>query len=52
MANYLNKEQIRTNWRALTKLRQSDHRLLIERGRWLQIKQDNILCTECHVLKY
>ena len=37
-ANYLNKVQIRTNRRALTKLRLSSHRLLIERGRWLKIK--------------
>ena len=51
MANYLNKVQIRTNRRALTKLRLSSHRLLIERGRWLKIKQENRLCTECHVLE-
>ena len=52
MANYLNKVQIRTNRRALTKLRLSSHRLLIERGRWLKIKHENRLCTECHVLEY
>ena len=51
MANYLNKVQIRTNRRALTKLRLSSHRLLIERGRWLKIKQENRLCTECRVLE-
>ena len=51
MAKYLNKVQIRTNRRALTKLRVSRHRLLIERGRWLKIKQENRLSTECHVLE-
>ena len=51
MANYLNTVQIRTNRRALTKLRLDSHRLLIDRGRWLKIKQENRLCTECHVLE-
>ena len=51
MANYLNKVQIRTNRRASSKLRLSNHRLLIERGRWLKIKQENRLCTECHALE-
>ena len=40
MANYLNKVQTRTNRKALTILRLSRHRLLIERGRWLKIKQE------------
>ena len=49
MANYLNEVQIRTNRRALTKLRLSSHRL--ERDRWLKINQENRLGSECHVLE-
>ena len=51
MASYLNKVHIRSNRRAMAKLRLSSHRLMIERGRWLQITQDNRLCTECLVLE-
>ena len=39
MANYLNKVQIRINRRALTKLRLSSYRLLIERGRWSKLSR-------------
>ena len=51
MASYLNKVHIRSNRRAMAKLRLSSHRLLIERGRWLKITQENRLCTECLVLE-
>ena len=51
MVNYLNDVQIPTKRRALTKLRLGRHRFLIEGGRRLKIKQQNRLCTECHVLE-
>ena len=45
MAGYLNKVHIQSHRRAMSKLRLSSHRLMIERGRWLKIIPDNRLCT-------
>ena len=51
MASYLNKVHIQSHRRAMSKLRLSSHRLMIERGRWLKIFQENRLCTVCHVIE-
>ena len=51
MASYLNKVHIQSHRRAMSKLRLSSHRLMIERGRWLKIIPENRLCTVCHVIE-
>ena len=51
MASYLNKVHIQSHRRAMSKLRLSSHRLMIERGRWLKIIPDNRHCTVCHVIE-
>ena len=51
MAGYLYKLPIPANRKALTKLRLSSHKLLIERGRWLSILHKDKLCTLCNKLE-
>ena len=51
MASYLNKVHIQSHRRAMSKLRLSSHRLMIERGRWLTNIPENRLCTVCHVIE-
>ena len=45
MANYLYKIHIPANRRAMTRLRLSSHKLMIEWGRWLNILPHDRLCT-------
>ena len=51
MAGYLYKLPIPANRKTLTKLRLSSHKLLIERGRWLNILHKDKLCTLCNKLE-
>lgn len=50
-ATYLHKVNIQYNRKAMTQLRLSSHKLMIERGRWHKIPQTDRLCTECHTLE-
>ena len=47
MAGYLYKIHIPANRKAMTKMRLSSHKLLIERGRLLNILHKDRLCTLC-----
>ena len=45
MASYLDKVKIQSNTKAMTKLRLSSHKLMIERGRWLKM---HLACMDGH----
>ena len=51
MAGYLYKIHTLANRKAMTKLRLSSHKLLIERGSWLNILRKDRLCTLCNKLE-
>ena len=51
MAKYLHIVHIQSNRKAMTKLRLSSHRLLIERGRWLSILPADRICTDCNMIE-
>ena len=51
MTNYLYKIHIPANRKAMTRLRLSSHKLMIERGRWLNILPKDRLCTLCNKLE-
>ena len=51
MASYLYKIHIPANRKAMTRLRLSSHKLMIERGRWLNILPKDRLCTLCNKLE-
>ena len=53
MVGYLYKVHIPANRKAMTKLRVStcSHKLLVERGRWLNILHNDRLCTICNKLE-
>ena len=51
MAGYLYKVHIPANRKAITKLRLSGHKLLIERSRLLNILHKDRLCTLCNKLE-
>ena len=51
MATYLYKIHILANRKAMTKLRLSSHKLMIERGRWLNTLPKDRLCTLCNKLE-
>ena len=51
MAGYLYKVYVPANRKAITKLSLSSHKLLSERGRWLNILHEDRLCTLCNKLE-
>ena len=51
MAKYLFSIHIQSNRKAMTKLRLSSHKLMIERGRWQKCLHNDRICTECNVLE-
>ena len=51
MASYLYKIHIPANRKAMTRLRLSSHKLMIERGRLLNILSKDRLCTLCNKLE-
>ena len=51
MASYLYKIHIPANRKAMTRLRLSSHKLMIEGGRWLNILPKDRLCTLCNKLE-
>ena len=51
MASYLYKIHIPANRKAKTRLRLSSHKLMMERGRWLNILPKDRLCTLCNKLE-
>ena len=51
MASYLYKIHIPANRKAMTKLRLSSHKLMVERGRWLKVPRTDRLCVCCNKLE-
>ena len=51
MASYLYKIHIPANRKAMTRLRLSSHKLMIERDKWLNILPKGRLCTLCNKLE-
>ena len=51
MAKYLNTITIQSNRKAMSHLRLSSHKLMIERGRWKKIVHADRTCLHCHVLE-